>query len=59
MPKIRLLVSVAGDGPVQGDAGTEIEVDARTAQAWADGVRAERVIERQVSPERAVTRVRR
>lgn len=56
MPKIRLLVSVAGDGPVQGDAGTEVEVDARTAQAWADGVRAERVIDRATSIEKAVTR---
>lgn len=56
MPRIRLLTSVAGDGPVSGDAGQVLEVDNRTAQVWADGVRAERVIERQQRPERAVTR---
>lgn len=58
MPRIRLLTSVAGDGPVSGDAGQVLEVDNRTARVWADGVRAERVIERQERPERAVTRER-
>lgn len=43
MPKIRLLTSVAGDGPVTGETGEVITVDADTARAWADGVRAERV----------------
>lgn len=56
MPRIRLLTSVQGDGPVTGDVGDVLDVDNRTARAWADGVRAERVIERQEKPERAVTR---
>jgi hypothetical protein len=56
MPRIRLLTSVAGDGPVQGSTGDVLVVDAATAKAWADGVRAERVIEREVPIERAVTR---
>lgn len=56
MPRIRLLTCVAGDGPVAGDVGEVIEVDSRTARVWADGVRAERVIERAVEPERAVRR---
>lgn len=56
MPRIRLLTSVAGDGPVSGHAGDVLEVDARTARQWADGERAERVIERAVRPERAVSR---
>lgn len=56
MPRIRLLTSVQGDGPVRGDVGDVLEVDARTARAWADGERAERVIDRQENPERAVTR---
>ena len=55
MPRIRLLTSVAGDGPVVGDAGDVLDVDSRTASVWADGVRAERVIERDARPERAVT----
>lgn len=46
MPKIRLLTSVAGDGPVAGDVGEVLTVDAKTAKIWADGERAERVIER-------------
>jgi len=54
MPRIRLLTSVAGDGPVQGDVGDVLEVDARTAQVWADGERAERVIDRERPVERAV-----
>jgi len=56
MPRIRLLTSVAGGGPVAGDAGEVISVDARTARVWADGVRAERVIDRSEHPERAVQR---
>lgn len=56
MPLIRLLTSVVGDGPVSGDAGQELEVDARTARVWADGVRAERVIQRSEQVERAVQR---
>lgn len=56
MPRIRLLQSIAGDGPVSGDALDVLEVDSRTARIWADGVRAERVIERQANPERAVER---
>ncbi len=47
MARIRLLTSIAGDGPV-------LDVDPATARTWADGVRAERVIERQARPERAV-----
>lgn len=59
MPRIRLLVSVAGErGPVRGDAGTELEVDAATARAWCDGERAERVVDRQEQPEQAVRRRR-
>lgn len=55
MPRIRLLTSVAG-GPVAGDAGQVIEVDNHTARVWADGVRAERVIEREQEPEKAIDR---
>lgn len=56
MPRIKLLVSVAGDrGPVRGDAGTVLEVDSRTARAWCDGERAERVIEREVPIEKTIT----
>lgn len=56
MARIRLLVSVAGErGLVRGEAGTEIEVDSRTARAWCDGERAERVIDRQQPIERTVT----
>jgi ribosomal protein L24 len=56
VPRIRLLVSVAGDGPVSGDVGDVLEVDGRTARVWADGVRAERVVNRAVETERAVER---
>jgi ribosomal protein L24 len=56
--RIRLLTSVHGDGPVVGDAGDVLEVDHATAEVWADGVRAERVIERQAEPETAVRRPR-
>lgn len=52
MPLIRLLTSVAGSGPVCGNAGDEIRVDGATASVWADGVRAELV--REKAPERAV-----
>jgi hypothetical protein len=55
-PRIRLLTSVSGDGPVAGDVGQVIEVDPATARAWADGERAERVLERAVKPERAIRR---
>ena len=56
MPRIRLLTSVSGGGPVHGDPGDVLVVDAPTARAWADGVRAERVIDREVKPERAARR---
>lgn len=42
MVAIRLLTSIAG-GPVEGAVGDVVEVDARTAAVWADGIRAERV----------------
>jgi hypothetical protein len=61
MPRIRLLVSVAGDrGAVRGDAGTVLTVDNATARVWCDGERAERVIDREIPVERTVlnTRVR-
>jgi hypothetical protein len=58
MPRIRLLTSVQGDGPVHGDVGDEIEVDAATARVWADGERAERVLDRQEPIERTVRRSR-
>ena len=51
MPRIRLLTSVVGDGPVAGDAGDVLVVDARTARVWCDGERAERVIDRAVPVE--------
>lgn len=53
MPLIRLLTSVAGPGPVSGDAGDEVRVDGPTAKVWADGVRA--VLVRAEQPERAIT----
>jgi hypothetical protein len=53
VPLIRLLTSVAGDGPVFGDAGDELRVDGPVAKVWADGVRAELV--REAPTERAVT----
>ena len=56
MPKIRLLTSISGGGPVFGDAGDVLTVDNATARVWADGVRAERVIERSVKPEKAIER---
>lgn len=43
MPRIRLLTSVVGDGPVHGETGDVLDVDAATARVWADGERAERV----------------
>ncbi len=54
MPRIRLLTSVQGDGPVVGHAGDVLDVDSRTARVWADGERAERVIDRSVDVERTV-----
>jgi hypothetical protein len=45
MPKIRLLTSVVGTGAVVGSPGDELVVDRKTAAVWADGVRAELVIE--------------
>jgi hypothetical protein len=59
MARIRLLTSIQGDGPVVGNAGDELEVDPATARVWADGERAERVIVREHSVERAVERGRR
>jgi hypothetical protein len=64
MPRIRLLVSVAGDvaqrNSVAGDAGTVLTVDNATARVWCDGERAERVIDREPVVERTAlnTRVR-
>lgn len=58
MARIRLLTSVQGDGPVHGDVGDVLEVDSATANAWADGERAERVLDRQEPIERAVKRAR-
>lgn len=43
MARIRLLTSVAGDGPVHGEVGDVLDVDAKTARVWADGERAELV----------------
>lgn len=43
MPKIRLLTSIVGEGPVAGDAGDVLDVDKATARTWADGERAELV----------------
>ena len=51
MPRIRLLTSVEGGGPVHGERGDVLVVDARTARVWADGIRAERVLEREVKPD--------
>lgn len=48
MARIRLLVSVAGDG-VEGDAGQEIDLPGAQAKVWADGVRA--VMVRSEKPE--------
>lgn len=57
MPRIRLLEDAPpGHGPPQGRAGDVLEVDVETAHAWADGVRAERVLDREPHIERAVTR---
>lgn len=54
MPRIRLLTSVAGDGPVNGEVGDVLDVDAATARVWADGERAERVAsEKPERPEKA------
>jgi hypothetical protein len=54
MPRIRLLTSVQGRGAVTGNAGDVLEVDNATARVWADGERAERVIDRQERVDRAV-----
>lgn len=58
MPLIRLLVAVGGNerATVKGDAGTVLEVDSRTARQWADGERAERVLDRAVPVERTGSR---
>jgi hypothetical protein len=58
MPRIRLLVSVAGDhrSAVYGDAGTVLDVDNKTARVWCDGERAERVLERSVPVEKTADR---
>jgi hypothetical protein len=54
MPRIRLLTSVQGRGAVTGNAGDVLDVDNATARVWADGERAERVIDRQERVDRAV-----
>lgn len=54
--RIRLLTHVYGRGAVTGNAGDVLTVDAATAKVWADGVRAERVIDRSDDVERAVER---
>jgi hypothetical protein len=54
MPRIRLLTSIQGRGAVTGNVGDVLEVDNATARVWADGERAERVIDRQERVERAV-----
>lgn len=57
MPRIRLLEDVpTGHGPIQGRAGDVLDVDIETAHAWADGVRAERIVDREPRIERATTR---
>lgn len=43
MPRIRLLTSVQGDGPVFGGVGDELDVPNAVARVWADGERAELV----------------
>lgn len=42
MPKILLLTSAAGDGPVSGSPGDVLDVPADLARVWCDGERAER-----------------
>lgn len=56
MATIRLLQDVVGSGPVQGATGDILEVDHATAAVWADGIRAERVVTREVPVETAVDR---
>lgn len=41
MVRIRLLTSIQGGGPVTGQPGDVLEVDATVARVWADGERAE------------------
>lgn len=58
MPVIRLLVDVPGspgERGVSGYRGDMLDVDQKTALVWADGERAERVIERSRSIERAIS----
>lgn len=50
MPRIRLLTSIHGDGPVYGDAGTVLEVNSATARVWCDGQRAELVRDEKRQP---------
>jgi hypothetical protein len=45
MPKIRVLVPVAGAG-FAWSPGDVVDVDEKTARAWCDGERAERVTDR-------------
>jgi hypothetical protein len=58
MPKIRVLVPVAGT-TFSWSAGDVVDVDERTARAWCDGERAERLHDRKQRPrppiEQAVT----
>ena len=51
--ELRLLTSVQGDDGVSGDAGDVVVVSPRVARVWADGVRAERVLNRVVPVEHA------
>lgn len=49
MPKIRILVPVAGT-TFSWSPGDVVDVDEKTARAWCDGERAERVVDRKRRP---------
>jgi hypothetical protein len=49
MPKIRILVPVAGT-TFAWSPGDVVDVDERTARAWCDGERAERMADRKRRP---------
>ncbi len=53
MPRIRLLTSAQGDGPVVGDPGDVLDVPSAVARIWADGQRAERVDARAAADEKS------
>lgn len=55
MTKIRVLVAVAGTG-FAWSSGDVVDVDEKTARAWCDGERAER-IERKRRPRPEIERV--